>query len=380
MRFVGYIIKTLIESLRDWKILMFSIGFAPCFIFIVFMMYGTGNQSYQLALINQDGGVHGQQVIESLRKETYDDGKGKYAIHTDISVDEALKKLKTRSLDAVGVFQPDFSDQLQKAVEGSPYAGTKFKLYGDPQNQRYAITSIYLLTDLDDYVKEQTHYSQPVLLDEELIGKGSALSDFDIYVPGIIVFALLNVIFTAGTALIQEVEKGTMSRLILSRLKVWEFIGAIGVMQAVLSVLSMMIALGVAVLFGFTMKGSFTTMLILGLLSSIGVMGIALLTVSMLKSVYDLMTVGIIPYFIVMFFGGIFFPLPPIPLATIGNQVFKLNDLLPLSLSVSAFNRVLNFGAGLGDLTYELTGILLISCIYLVLGLSLFYRRHMRLG
>lgn len=380
MRFVGYLKKTWIENLRDWKILMFALGFAPCFVVILFMMYGSGNQSYSVALINQDRGIQASQAIELIQNSTFESGTLKYKVILNELLEAALEKLKNKTYDAVGIFPPQFTQTLEQANAKKTYDQSKFTLYGDPQNMRYAVASIYLLTDIDNFVIKTTGYKQPVILDEHFVGKGAALTDFDLYVPGIMAFALLNVIFSAGASLIREVEKGTMMRLILSRLKMSEFIGAIGLVQTLLCVISMMLALGTAMTLGFKIKGDPSVILLIGVLSSVGVMGVALLTVSVLRSVYDLMTVGIVPYFIIMFFGGIFFPLPPLTLTQIGNHAFLLNDLLPLSLSVSALNRVMNFGVGFGDLSYELIGITLVSSVYLSIGLAFFYKRHMRLG
>lgn len=82
------------------------------------------------------------------------------------------------------------------------------------------------------------------------------------------------------------------------------------------------------------------------------------------------MTVGVIPYFMVMFFAGIFFPLPPLEVMSFGENVIRLN----------AMNKILNSGAGIGDIGFEMTGVAFVSVIYLIIGLAAFRYRHMRLS
>lgn len=383
MRFKAYLSKTLKENLRDWKVLIFALFFAPCFVLVLYSAYGNSNHSYNVILINHDQAderSHSNAVIKLLQEAKYPDGVPEFKLLLSNDIDASLRKLKNRSADAVAVIPEDLSKTLNEAALNDHYTPTKLMLYGDPRNSRYAVTSILLLTELDTYVRQVTQTRVPVDLEETLIGEGKALTDFDFYVPGIIVMALLNVMFTAGASLIKEVDKGTMQRLVMSRLKTGELFGAIGVIQIGLSLVAMVLALITALICGFEFTGSYPAIILVGALSGVGIIGLALITVSFLKSVYDLMTVGVIPYFFVMFFAGVFFPLPQIQIATFGENVFRLNDLLPLSLSVTALNKVLNFGAGIGDIGFELLGILLVSLAYVGAGLWLFRRRHMQSG
>lgn len=382
MRFMGYLIKTLKENLRDWKILMFALAFAPCFIFILYAAYGQGNHSYNIEVINQDvsrNESHSSIIIKLLEEARHPDGVVKYRLHFSENREESVRKLKNKSADVLVIIPEDFSSTLDLASTSPDYKPSRLKLFGDPRNSRYAVASILLLTDIDLYVREATGVKTPLDLDETLIGEGKALTDFDLYVPGIVILALLNVMFTAGASFIKEIEKGTLQRLMMSRLTTAELIGSIGIVQIALCVISMVLTLASASLCGFEFHGSFAALLLVGLISSIGVIGLALISIGFLKSVYDLMTVGVIPYFVIMFFAGVFFPLPPVQIATLGEYAVRLNDFLPLSLSGVAMNKILNFGAGIRDIGFELWGTLAVSLAYYGIGLLIFRRRHMRI-
>ncbi len=216
-------------------------------------------------------------------------------------------------------------------------------------------------------------------LTEEFVGSGNELTEFDLFVPGLIAFALLNVMFTAGASFLKEAEKLTLHRLLISKLTTGEFVISTLFVQGLLCVLAMILALWAAQLNGFEFSGSYGLLVLISGISTFAVVGVALLTVSFLKSVYDLMTIGIIPYFIVMFFSGIFFQLSSPILFPFRGLLLRVNDLLPLTLSVKAFNQVLNFGADMKMVAPELVGTTIVSLIYFGLGLWLFGQKHMKL-
>jgi ABC-2 type transport system permease protein len=79
-----------------------------------------------------------------------------------------------------------------------------------------------------------------------------------------------------------------------------------------------------------------------------------------------------------MFFSESMFPLPKVAFFRLAGHTFYLNDTLPTSLTVRAFNKILNFGAGLKEVSFELAGILVLTVLYFALGLWIFRRRHLR--
>ena len=71
------------------------------------------------------------------------------------------------------------------------------------------------------------------------------------------------------------------------------------------------------------------------------------------------------------------FPLPDIRLFEIAGRSVNVNDILPTTHSISAFEKILNRGAGLSDVTYELTAISLLCVVFFSLGTFWFTKRHM---
>jgi ABC-2 type transport system permease protein len=105
---------------------------------------------------------------------------------------------------------------------------------------------------------------------------------------------------------------------------------------------------------------------------------ISLLVAAWLRTIFDLMTIGCFPFFILMFFSGGMFPLPPLRLLTIGGRSFDINEILPTTHSIAAFDKILNVNMGLGEVAYELAAIAVLTVVFYVLGAWLFARRHLR--
>jgi ABC-2 type transport system permease protein len=71
---------------------------------------------------------------------------------------------------------------------------------------------------------------------------------------------------------------------------------------------------------------------------------------------------------------------PRVSLFSLGGRTIGLYDILPPTHAVVALNKVLTLGAGLGDVAYELTALLVLSVIYFAAGVWLFQRAHLRAG
>lgn len=115
-----------------------------------------------------------------------------------------------------------------------------------------------------------------------------------------------------------------------------------------------------------------------GALSAVSVFAVGLIVAGWMKTIYELLTVGVFPFFVLMFFSESMFPLPKITLLHFGAHSFYANDILPTALTVKAFNKILNFQAGIADIGFELIAIFVETVLFLLLGLWLFRRRHLR--
>jgi len=210
------------------------------------------------------------------------------------------------------------------------------------------------------------------------VGAARPLSDFDLYVPALLVLAVIMVLFTAAATLIREVDRRTMTRLVLSRLSTAEMLTAVTVNQVLIGTAALVLAFGAPWSVGCRTTGPLAAVLAVGALSTIGVVALSVLTAAFLKSTFELLTVGCFPFFVLMFFSESMFPPPRLQVATLWGHAVYANDELPTTPAVRAFGKILSQGAGLGDVAFELAGMAVLTAAYFALGTWLFRRRHMR--
>jgi ABC-2 type transport system permease protein len=113
-------------------------------------------------------------------------------------------------------------------------------------------------------------------------------------------------------------------------------------------------------------------------MTSLSIVGVGLLVACFSRTVSEAFIYANFPLILLMFFTGTVFPIPPIPLFTIGGHTVALFDFLPPTHAVVALNKVLTLGAGITDVIYELTALFFLSVMYFAAGVWLFKRIHLR--
>lgn len=217
----------------------------------------------------------------------------------------------------------------------------------------------------------------PSSISETFLEKKQPLNEFEGYVPGLISLAVLMILFTASATIIRENDKKTLIRLKLSRLGAFNFLAGVCIVQAVVAVAAIVLSYWTALGLGYRPAGGFGAVLVVGIISSLSMVSISLVVASFLDTVFDVLTIGCFPFFILMFFSGSMFPMPKINLFTVGEYALGITDILPLSHTVNAFNKILNYGAGINDVLYDIFMIALLTVIYFAIGLMLYKKRKL---
>jgi ABC-2 type transport system permease protein len=227
------------------------------------------------------------------------------------------------------------------------------------------------------YVEQASGIRSPVLLQPETVSSATSLTDFQLYVPGLLIFSLMMLMFTAAGALIREKDRGTLIRLRLSNLTTFEWLGAVSATQLLVGILALALTYATALAVGYQSRGALSLLLLVGALTSLAVMAFSVLVAAFLRTVFDLVTVGCFPFFILMFFSGGMFPLPGVPLFHLGKRTLELNHILPTTHAINALNQVLSYGAGMEEILFDLGAILFLTTVYYAVGTWIFTRRHM---
>ncbi|MCP4287525.1 MAG: ABC transporter permease, partial [Gammaproteobacteria bacterium] len=203
-------------------------------------------------------------------------------------------------------------------------------------------------------------------------------TEFELYVPGLFVLAVIMMLFQASMMVAREIEGGKLQRLRISRMTAFELLGGISVWLALVSVLEVLITFGVAAALGFRSQGALWIAILVGVITSFSIIGVGMIVASFSKTVSQAFVIANFPFGFFMFLSGAAFPVPMGSMFTLWGRDFHLVDLLPPTHAVTALNKVFTLGAGLGDVAFELAALVVLSVLYFGLGVWLFRRMHLR--
>ncbi len=385
MRALAFLHKTFLENLREWKILSMVLVFAPFFVYLMWGYFHATVPAYQLLVIDHDDSVAGDEAIlgsrdlvEIWRQAEHSDGEAVFEVSLTRDLAGAVEALKTREADLLVEIPDDFSLKIHQFASGEGLSPALLTNHSEASNPRG--TMAMAMSDYVAFTAVATATQTPSPLDVriESVGGGEQPSEFDLYVPALLMLAIIMVMFTAAATLIKEVDKRTISRLVLSRLTIFELLAAVSANQVLIGVVALALAYGSALTVGYHSEGSLLAVLVVGALATLSVVAISVVVAAFMRTIFELLTVGCFPFFILMFFSDCMFPLPKITVGAIHGFTFYATDLLPTAMAVRAFNRILNHGAGLGDVWVELLCIAALTAGYFAIGAWLFTRRHFR--
>ena len=386
MKLLSVFRVSLREQLRSpWDLLLVLV-LVPGLILTYWSFMSGGSTAYGVLVINDDTGdcpvgdtakSCAAQAIERMAQVAYDSGNPMLRVSTVSSRAEAEQKLRDRDAAALVVLPADFSTAI-RAARQTGQAQTKLTLVGDLNNPYYSVAAIVAGTALDDYVLQATGQARPVLWAEEAIGGSGSRTEFESYVPGLLIAAVSLMLYSVAIAITRLIEAGTIRRLQITHMTSFDLLGGISLVYVLIAALSLVIAFWTAQALGFRSQGPLWLALVICILTSFAVIGAGLLTACFSGTTAKAAIVANFPLLILLFFSGSVFPMTKIDLFALGGRTFRLFDIIPHTHAVLALNKVLSLGAGLGDVAFELTMLIVLSALYFVAGVWLFKYMHLR--
>jgi len=378
MKIVSCFIKTFKENVRDWKILILAVVFAPFFVYLMYMYMGDPKISlYNVVVINKDNtGLSSGELLSEWENIKTEEGKPLMRIRVVSDTSTAKKMIKNREADLFVTIPHDFSESLLIFINGSGRHISPLTIYGDQANLKFMTAASFIDYISYSYLALKTGIELPMSMNYEYAGRSEIKSEFDLYIPALLVLSIIMMLFTAGASIVREVEKDTITRLTLSKLTSLEFMTALSINQIIIGLICLLFTLIAAFSVGYKTSGSIALLLLTGTVTCFSVISISIITVCFIRTMFGLLTLGCFPFFILAFFSDSFIPLPKINLFSLaGNQVY-LNDVLPTATATRALNKILNFNSGLSDVLFELIWITSIAVIYFFIGIWLFKRKY----
>jgi ABC-2 type transport system permease protein len=322
----------------------------------------------------------GEELIESIDAVAYADDNPLLKVIPAADRDEAETILKDREATAFLLIPEGFSQTIQALQNGDRSVTTQITFGGDLSNTYYMIGANLALSAADSYVQQATGQKPLINYVEEPMGASGVRTEFETYVPGTLIFAVILLVFLASMTVAREIETGTLRRLQLTPLNSFELLGGITTALVLVGVAALLLAFALAVALGFHSQGPIWAAILVGAVTSLSVIGVGMVVACFSRSVSQAFVVANFPLGLMMFFSGSIFPLPKTTLFTIAGHQIGLYDFLPPTHAVVALNKVLTLGAGLDEVVYELAALTILSILYFGIGVILFNRFHLRSG
>ncbi len=387
MRLLSIFAKSMKEHLRDPLVLSLSLAFAPFFVLLYGLFFPSYSTTFILLVQNHDRTVQmadgswlscGDDIIQALEGVTHASGNPILDVEQITDRAAAERRIHDRDADALLILPEDLSNSIKETVLGNQPEPSEVIFIGDLTSQPYIIAAVMANATLDEYIQEATQQPGPVSITEIALGVSAERSEFEIYVPGLFIFAVVMLIFQASMAIAREIESGTLRRLQISGMTALDYLGGTTLALIVIAIVQVLLTFFCAEAMGFRSHGALWLAILIGILTSLSVIGTGMIVACISKTVSQAFIIANFPMTLYMFFSGAIYPVNSIPLFTIGERTISLFDILPPTHAVVAMNKVFTLGAGLEAILFELGALTFLSVLYFAAGVWLFNRTQLK--
>ena len=387
MRMILVFVKGLREQVREFWILVMTVVMAPLFIGIYFLMSGTGEWSSKVIIVNLDRGYRlaGVEINLGDSLHAYLEALEALAAYKNLDFvggadrDQALTDLKKGRADVLLVVPEGLSEDFSNKVGGRASGVPELELAGDVTSMGYMFGAVWTSELVNDWLLKASGRTPPVSWKETTLGHSGSRSEFELYVPGLLILSIIMIIFSTSAAIVREAETRTLERLKISRLSALEYLTGLSLVQFLIALVSLWLALLTALALGYgLLPGTLGFLMLISMLTAMSMIAFSLLVAAMCRSVKEVAIIGTFPLFLLMFFTGAAFPISGGRLFSIGEQSVMINHVLSPTWSVQALNKVLVLGLEGKDCLGEILAIILLTGFYFLSGTWAFRRRHMR--
>lgn len=415
-------------------LLLFPLAFMLVFGY-AFGAVGSGeNYPHEIVIFNEDTGAtifynntsearnFGSDFTDFLRNLTYEESETHVFDIVSASEAEADDMLLKREIHAICTIQANFSEAMVALInttaketiamalggaliEGKNVTAQNLTLpvvewsgislvvvEGDTGFVEFAITQSILRSVLDGFVREvvsttreETIRSLPPDLkptdwEEHDLFVSSGIQTvpgteeftaFDFQAPGILVFGLLIISASVATGLAREVEKKTLERLQISKMRSFDLLFGTLIPWAVIAAIQVVILLAVAIAIGFHWQGGLDGVLIallIGIISGIASVSLGLIIAAFSKSEKHAGTLGPLIWVPLSFLSGAFFPV----------QARILIDVLPWGQAIESLRGILTYGLSFNDVSMNIVWMIIQTMVIFAIGVLAFSRMRLK--
>jgi ABC-2 type transport system permease protein len=383
-------LKFLKEIFRSKLFIIIAVAMPAILMIFMGAIFGgplSSVDSYNILVINNDVGYtdgpityeYGELLIDTLESLTYpvEEGEDPQTIFYVYEVDEYNQSVEDYLLNEdhdlhFTMIIPENFSQVIFSINNE----VKITVVGDPATGTYhSAVSIFntIFNEFVDTAREGLgDDTGQITIVENFIGIAGNTTVFDLMVPGFIIIGIvMNIVFVA-TVVTEEYEFKTLEKLQLTPMRAIHLIGGLSLSQLLIALVQVIVLLALAFVFGYNAIGSFFVGGFIAWLMSLSMLGIGLIIASFSKKssiAGSISSVGAIPLYMITFFPV--WGIQQIPMFKIGGNVVSVFDILPTNIATRMMIEAMTYGQTFSDLGFEFGLLIIVTLIYLVIGLVL---------
>lgn len=372
MKTVQVALKSLREIVREPQLLGLTLLLPVIFMGLAAVSYGGSlAPTYAVWVIDRTAAEAGQ-LIERLADRRYADGRPVFSIQTVQDYALANEALKSGEATLLLILEP------AAAPHSIP---VEMRLVGDALSGKFYRASVLMEEGIRQLDLELSGRPERVRVVERSLSSRAASgpqTEFDLYAPGMIVFALLMIIPQTAMLVAREIRRDTLRRLLLARVSTSEFLGGVTLAQMAVALVQVSLVFAAALAMGFQNQGSLWLALLIGVIVSLSAIGLGLIVACFSENDSQAANVGSTVAMLQVFLSGSFYQLLPLTLFRVAGHQIDLFDVFPATHGFSALQQVLVYGADSSQVVFRCSSALILSLLHLGVGVWLFDRLQMR--
>ena len=383
-------IKYLKEIFRSKLFLIIAVLMPAVLMIFMGVIFGgpiSAVQTYSILVVNEDIGYvndtttygFGQSLINTLGNVTYplEEGEDPMNIfdvfesdYYNQSVEDYLI-YEEHGLHLTLIIPENFSEMIFNFDNE-----VKVTVVGDPLTGAYQSSVSAFTTIFNEYVDAvRTSLGDEtgqIVIEEHHIGIVGNTTIFDLMVPGfVIIGVVMNIVFISSI-IAEEYETKTLEKLQLTPMRAVHLIAGLSIAQLLVALVQIIVLFALSLVFGYNAIGSFVLAGIIVWVMSLSMSAIGMMIAAFSKKATiasSIASVVAIPLYMITFFPV--WGIQTIPMFQINGNVFGVFDILPTNLATRMVNQVMIYGQTLSDVAFEFVSLLIVTVIYLIIGLVL---------
>jgi len=205
--------KYILEQRRNVIVLLLSLSMAPFFVLLYALFFPAEEQVMDLIYIDQD---NNQELVDYLQQWRHSSGAYQFKLIKAASPEEGEALVAKGAGDLFLTIPAGFDHSLSDLDQGQQPQTIPVHFKGDLTRYEYSIAAIFVYGAMEDWVRLQTGNLPPLAMLETPLGSSGDVKEFDLYIPGLLIFSLIILIFQVAMLLAREVESGTIVRYRMS--------------------------------------------------------------------------------------------------------------------------------------------------------------------